>query len=166
MTPGVTRELVVPTADDMRAVGALIGSTCRGGDVLVLSGDLGAGKTTFTQGLATGLGIDERVTSPTFVISRVHANDSGGPGLVHVDAYRVGSALELDDLDLDADLATSVVVVEWGGGLAERLSEERLDIVITRSDDDADEQRVMRLAPHGARWQSALEGGLLDRWAR
>ena len=151
MTPGVTRELVVPTADDMRAVGTVIGSTCLGGDVLVLSG---------------GLGIDERVTSPTFVISRVHANPSGGPALVHVDAYRVGSALELDDLDLDADLATSVVVVEWGGGLAERLSEERLDIVITRSDDDADEQRVMRLAPHGTRWQATVEGGLLGRWAR
>ena len=166
MTSGMTRELVVPTADDMRAIGAVIGATCRGGDVLVLSGDLGAGKTTFTQGLASGLGVDERVTSPTFVISRVHPNPSGGPGLVHVDAYRVGSALELDDLDLDADLATSVVVVEWGGGLAERLSEERLDIVITRSDDDADEQRVMRLDPRGTRWQAALEGGSLARWTR
>lgn len=166
MTAGITRELVVPTADDMRAIGAAIGSTCRGADVLVLTGDLGAGKTTFTQGLAVGLGIDERVTSPTFVISRVHVNPSGAPDLVHVDAYRVGSALELDDLDLDADLATSVVVVEWGGGLAERLSEQRLDIAITRSDDDADEARVVRVTPHGARWQEAVAGGLLVQWAR
>jgi len=165
VTSGSTRDLDVPTADEMQAVGAVIGSTCRGGDVLVLSGDLGAGKTTFTQGLARGLGIDERVTSPTFVISRVHAHPAGGPDLVHVDAYRVGSALELDDLDLDADLATSVVVVEWGGGLAERLSEERLDIVITRSDDDADEQRVMRISAHGPRWREAVDGELLARWA-
>lgn len=166
MTSGTTRELVVPTAEDMRAIGTAIGSTCRGGEVLVLSGDLGAGKTTFTQGLALGLGIDERVTSPTFVISRVHENPIGGPNLVHVDAYRVGSALELEDLDLDADLATSVVVVEWGGGLAERLSDERLDIVITRSDDDADDERTVSVTPHGPRWQEAFAGEALTRWAR
>lgn len=166
MTSGTIRELVVPTADDMQAIGAAIGSMCRGGDVLVLSGDLGAGKTTFTQGLARGLGIEERVTSPTFVISRVHGNAAGGPDLIHVDAYRVGSALELDDLDLEADLATSVVVVEWGGGLAERLSEERVDIVITRSDDDADEERTVRVTTHGARWQEAVVGAALARWAR
>ena len=165
MTPSA-RALVAHTADEMRDLGAAIGSACRGGDVLVLSGDLGAGKTTFTQGLARGLGIDERVTSPTFVISRVHAHPLGGPDLVHVDAYRVGSALELDDLDLDSDLATSVVVVEWGGGLAERLSTDRLDVVISRSEDEGDEVRHLVLTAHGGPWSAALGGPLLDRWAR
>ena len=119
----------------MRELGAAIGRACRGGDVLILTGDLGAGKTTFTQGLARGIGIDEAVTSPTFVIARVHPNPHDGPDLVHVDAYRLGSSLELDDLDLDADLEHSVVVVEWGGGLAEGLADARLDLVLSRSDD-------------------------------
>lgn len=166
MTDGIARTLAVPGAEDMRDVGAAIGAACSGGDVVVLSGDLGAGKTTFTQGLARGLGIDERVTSPTFVISRVHANPTGGPSLVHVDAYRMGSALELDDLDLDADLATSVVVVEWGAGLAERLAEDRLEVVITRSDDESDELRVVQVTPCGGRWQDAIAGSMLAGWAQ
>ena len=152
MTESTSRTLEVPTPDDMRELGAAVATACRGGEVIVLSGDLGAGKTTFTQGLARGLGIEERVTSPTFVIARAHPHPRGGPGLVHVDAYRVGSALELDDLDLDSDLTTSVVVVEWGGGLAERLSDERLDLVITRSDDPSDEHRRVTLTGHGRAW--------------
>ena len=160
-----TRTIDVPTADDMQAVGAVVATGCRGGDVLVLSGDLGAGKTTFTQGLARGLGIEERVTSPTFVIARAHANPGAGPDLVHVDAYRVGSALELDDLDLESDLTTSVVVVEWGGGLAEQLSTERLDVVITRSDDEDDERRRVVLTGHGDHWSAVVAGSLLDGWA-
>ena len=166
MTATSTRVLEVPTADDMRAVGAVVASACRGGTVIVLSGDLGAGKTTFTQGLAQGLGIEERITSPTFVIARAHPHPSGGPGLVHVDAYRVGSALELDDVDLDSDLASSVVVIEWGGGLAERLSAERLDAVITRSDDEADERRRVTLTGHGDAWAGFVEGAALAGWAR
>lgn len=122
----------------------------------MLSGDLGAGKTTFTQGLALGLGIDERVTSPTFVISRVHPNPTGGPALVHVDAYRLGSLGELEDLDLDADLESSVVVVEWGRGLAESLSPEGLDVVITRSDDPDDDVRTVTLTSRGERWSRLL----------
>jgi tRNA threonylcarbamoyladenosine biosynthesis protein TsaE len=165
MTESATRTLGVPTADDMRALGSTIAASCRGGDVVVLSGDLGAGKTTLTQGLARGLGIEERITSPTFVISRAHANPAGGPDLVHVDAYRVGSALELDDLDLDSDLATSVVVVEWGGGLAERLSPERLDVVINRSEDGSDEHRRVSLTGIGHRWAAFVEGPVLVRWA-
>jgi tRNA threonylcarbamoyladenosine biosynthesis protein TsaE len=151
-----TLAIVVPTAEAMRDLGAAVGRACRGGDVLILSGDLGAGKTTFTQGLARGIGIEEAVTSPTFVISRVHSNPHGGPGLVHVDAYRLGSSLELDDLDLDADLEDSVVVVEWGGGLAEGLADARLDLVLSRSDDADDEGRTVAIAPHGARWDGAL----------
>lgn len=144
--------LVVPTGDDMRALGARIGRECRGGDVLVLTGDLGAGKTTFTQGLAHGLGVTEQVTSPTFVISRVHPNEGGGPALIHVDAFRLGSTLELDDLDLDADLQESVVVVEWGGGIAERLSPVRLGVLIQRGDDEGDDERTVELDPVGERW--------------
>jgi tRNA threonylcarbamoyladenosine biosynthesis protein TsaE len=166
VTAPTDRELVVPTAEDMRELGAVVGRAGAGGDVIVLAGDLGAGKTTFTQGLAVGLGVVERVTSPTFVIARAHANPTGGPDLVHVDAYRVGSALELDDLDLDADLATSVVVIEWGTGLAEGLSTERLDVRITRSDDEDDDVRTVWLSAHGARWQEIVRGADVARWTR
>lgn len=148
--------LTADTPDDLRSIAAGVGELCRGGDVVVLSGDLGAGKTTFTQGLARGLGIAERITSPTFVISRVHPHPSGGVSLVHVDAYRIGSPAELDDLDLAADLSTSVVVVEWGRGIAEGLSPEGLDVVITRSDSDDDERRTVELSGRGARWRELV----------
>lgn len=152
----MSRVLSAPTPDSLRLLAQDIGRLCVGGDVLVLSGDLGAGKTTFTQGLARGLGIDERVTSPTFVISRVHPNPTGGPALLHVDAYRLGSLGELEDLDLDADLESSVVVVEWGRGLAESLSPEGLDVVITRSDDPDDDVRTVTLTSRGERWSRLL----------
>ena len=148
--------LVVPTADAMRDLGISLGAACSGGDVLVLSGDLGAGKTTLTQGLAIGMGIREPVTSPTFVIARVHRNEGGGPDLVHVDAYRLGSRLELEDLGLEADLPFSVVVVEWGAGLAEALADEWLDLLLERSDDEDDETRTVTLVSRGARWRSVL----------
>lgn len=157
--------LEVPTADAMRDLGAALGRACVGGDVLILSGDLGAGKTTFTQGLARGIGIDEAVTSPTFVIARVHPNTGGGPDLVHVDAYRIGSRLELDDLGLDADVEHSVVVVEWGGGLAEGLADAWVELVLTRSDDAADETRVVTVSTHGARWDGVLDTQALARGA-
>lgn len=145
-------ELTVPTAEEMRAVGAQLAGQVRAGDVLVLSGDLGAGKTTFTQGLGAGLRVRGDITSPTFVISRVHPSLVGGPALVHVDAYRVGGIAELDDLDLDAGLDDAVTVVEWGHGLAEHLAADRLDIVVTRGDDDTDETRGLRITPVGPRW--------------
>lgn len=148
--------LTAATADDLRGLAERIGRACAGGDVLVLSGDLGAGKTTFTQGLARGLGIEEPVTSPTFVISRVHLPPSDGLALVHVDAYRLGSFAELDDLDLEADLDRAVVAVEWGRGLAESLSPNGLDIAITRSDDEADEERTVAITARGARWSALL----------
>ncbi|TCM41910.1 tRNA (adenosine(37)-N6)-threonylcarbamoyltransferase complex ATPase subunit type 1 TsaE [Kribbella sp. VKM Ac-2568] len=145
-------ELTIPTADDMRAAGEELAGQLRAGDVLVLSGDLGAGKTTFTQGLGAGLKVRGDITSPTFVISRVHPSLAGGPALVHVDAYRLGGIAELDDLDLDASLDDAVTVVEWGHGLAESLAPDRLDIVITRGDDDIDETRDLRITPAGPRW--------------
>ena len=148
--------LTADTPDELRSIAGRLGALCAGGDVIVLSGDLGAGKTTFTQGLALGLGITEPVTSPTFVISRVHPHPAGGPSLVHVDAYRLGSVAELDDLDLQADLAQSVIVVEWGGGLAEHLSPAGLDIVITRSAFADDERRALAVTARGGRWTGLL----------
>jgi len=148
-------ELTVPTADDMRAIGEELAGQLRAGDVLVLSGDLGAGKTTFTQGLGVGLKVRGDITSPTFVISRVHPSLAGGPALVHVDAYRLGGIAELDDLDLDASLDDAVTVVEWGHGLAESLAPDRLDIVVTRGDDDTDETRELRIIPVGPRWAAS-----------
>ena len=148
-------ELTVPTADDMQAIGEELAGQLRAGDVLVLSGDLGAGKTTFTQGLGVGLKVRGAITSPTFVISRVHPSLAGGPALVHVDAYRLGGFAELDDLDLDASLEDAVTVVEWGHGLAEALAPDRLDIVVTRGDDDTDETRELRITPVGPRWAAS-----------
>jgi len=148
-------ELTVPTADDMQAIGEELAGQLRAGDVLVLSGDLGAGKTTFTQGLGVGLKVRGSITSPTFVISRVHPSLAGGPALVHVDAYRLGGFAELDDLDLDASLEDAVTVVEWGHGLAEALAPDRLDIVVTRGDDDTDEKRELRITPVGPRWAAS-----------
>lgn len=143
----VERELSWPTVELTQDAGRRLGTLLRGGDVVVLTGDLGAGKTTFTQALGEGLGVRGPVTSPTFVIARVHPSLVDGPALVHVDAYRLGSALELDDLDLDADLDTSVTVVEWGAGLAEQLSDERLEITLT-----GEPARTARVVGVGARW--------------
>jgi tRNA threonylcarbamoyladenosine biosynthesis protein TsaE len=135
----------------MRERGAHIARCCRPGDLVILSGDLGAGKTTFVQGMGSGLGVVEQITSPTFVIARVYPTPTGSD-LVHVDAYRLGSSLELDDLDLDSDLDSAITVVEWGEGKVEQLSEDRIVITITRSDSDDDETRVMSVAGFGARW--------------
>ncbi|MDA0565508.1 tRNA (adenosine(37)-N6)-threonylcarbamoyltransferase complex ATPase subunit type 1 TsaE [Streptomonospora sp. S1-112] len=133
----------------MRALGRHLAGLLRPGDLLILSGPLGAGKTTLTQGIGEGLGVRGRVTSPTFVISRVHPAPAGGPSLVHVDAYRLGDSAEVDDLDLDSSLADSVTVVEWGEGVAEELAEDRLEITIARHPDDT---RGVTLTGVGARW--------------
>ena len=151
--------LTVPAAQQMRELGRRLATVLKAGDLVILSGGLGAGKTTLTQGIGDGLGVRGPITSPTFVIARVHpplaasaarghgtaglgtvglggaglGGDTAGGGapLVHADAYRLGSVLELDDLDLDTDTASSVTVVEWGEGLAEGLSADRLEITIT-----------------------------------
>lgn len=156
MTEASPRSLAVASADAMRDLGSWVGQRCRGGDVVVLTGELGAGKTTFAQGVARGIGISEPVTSPTFVIARVHLNDETGLDLVHVDAYRVGSVVELDDLDLEADLDRSVVVVEWGAGLAEDLSQSRLEVALERSASAEDEERTATLTAHGDHWVAIL----------
>ena len=147
-------ELVLETSDDTVALGREVASLTRPGDVLLLVGELGAGKTTFTQGLGEGLHVRAGITSPTFVISRVHPSLDGGPPLVHVDAFRLGDEAELDDLDLDVYVEQSVTAVEWGEGIAEALSPHRLRIHLarTRGDDPTDESRVVTVTPVGARW--------------
>lgn len=125
--------VTVETPDGMRELGRRLAGLLRPGDLVLLTGELGAGKTTLTRGLGEGLGVRGAVTSPTFVIARVHPSVSGGPPLVHVDAYRLGGGLEeMEDLDLDVSLPESVVAVEWGEGKVEDLSEDRLHVVIER----------------------------------
>lgn len=144
----LTQDLATP--EETRDFGEHLAERLRPGDLVILTGDLGAGKTTLTQGIGTGLGVRGAITSPTFVIARVHPSLSGGPELVHVDAYRLGGAAELDDLDLDTDLDEAVTVVEWGEGLAESLSVDRLELSLRRTDDD---QRTITLTPVGPRWR-------------
>lgn len=158
----LAREL--PTAQDTQAFAARLATLVKAGDVLVLTGGLGAGKTTFTQGLGAALGIRGPVTSPTFVIARTHPSLVQGPSLVHVDAYRLGAAAEIDDIDLDATVDEAVTVVEWGEGVAEQLSDSWLEIRLenrlarpgdplgTAVNGSGDETRVITVKPHGPRW--------------
>lgn len=147
------RELRWATVEATRAFGLRLGSLLRAGDLLVLSGDLGTGKTTLTQAIGVGLGVRGPITSPTFVIARVHPSLVGGPPLVHVDAYRLGSTLELDDLDLDADVDASVTVVEWGAGIAEQLREARLELTLRGG---AADERTVRVVGVGSRWDEVV----------
>jgi tRNA threonylcarbamoyladenosine biosynthesis protein TsaE len=147
-------DTVAATADDARELGRRLAGLLRRGDLVILTGELGAGKTTLVQGLGEGLEVRGPVTSPTFVISRVHPSLVGGPALVHVDAYRLGGIAELDDLDLDASLEDAVTVVEWGEGVAEGLADTRLEVRLTRAtaDDGDDETRRVQVIPVGERW--------------
>lgn len=143
--------VTLPTVDDTRALGRRLAGVLRRGDLVVLTGPLGAGKTALVQGIGAGLGVSGTVVSPTFVIARVHR---GPLPLVHVDAYRLGSLDEVDDLDLDVDVADAVTVVEWGAGLVEQLTDARLEIAIDRRPDS--EERVARLVAHGGDWAARL----------
>lgn len=126
--------MTVTSPEQMRDLGRRLAKLLRPGDLVLLTGELGAGKTTLTRGLGEGLGVRGAVTSPTFVIARVHPSLSDGPPLVHVDAYRLGGGLdEMEDLDLDVSLPDSVIAVEWGEGKVEELSEDRLHVVIERT---------------------------------
>jgi tRNA threonylcarbamoyladenosine biosynthesis protein TsaE len=142
--------LDVPDADAMRECGAHVAAQCRAGDLVVLTGPLGAGKTTFAQGFAEGLGVSGAVTSPTYVIAREHASTHGGPALLHVDAYRLGGVEEVDDLDLERSLGEAVTVVEWGEGLVEHLDAAVIHVRISRDDGtDSEVRRVTVQWPQG-----------------
>ena len=155
--PCFSPEMRIATDAEMRELGQRLAMILRAGDLVILAGPLGAGKTTLVQGIGEGLGVRGPVTSPTFVIARAHPPLSGsGPALVHADAYRLGSISEVDDLDLDTDAAAAVTVVEWGAGLAEGLAEDRLEITI--SPDLAGDVRTVQLNGHGARWNGLLAG--------
>jgi tRNA threonylcarbamoyl adenosine modification protein YjeE len=162
---------IIKTPDDMHALGLELARDLRAGDVLVLTGPLGAGKTTLTRGIGEGLRVRGPVTSPTFVLARTHPSLVGGPPLVHVDAYRLSNAMELDDLDID--FAHSITIVEWGRGIVEKLIDEWLDVEIERpqgadvvgttdeitgekdaEDDLTVEPRTVTISGHGARWSS------------
>ncbi|TAM87255.1 MAG: tRNA (adenosine(37)-N6)-threonylcarbamoyltransferase complex ATPase subunit type 1 TsaE [Jatrophihabitans sp.] len=140
-------DFVLPQASDTFELGRRLAAVLRAGDLLVLTGPLGAGKTALVQGIGAGLGVGGTVVSPTFVIARVHR---GPLPLVHVDAYRLRSMAEVDDLDLDVDAADAVTAVEWGAGLVEQLSDAHLEIAIDRA--EVGEERYVRLFPHGGDW--------------
>lgn len=171
----LARELHTP--QETHGFGIALAGLLRAGDLLVMTGALGAGKTTLTQGIGEGLGVRGPITSPTFVISRTHPSLVGGPPLVHVDAYRLGDSSEIDDIDLDASADESVTVVEWGAGMAEQLGDSWLSIKLERrqgneldplgtlvdeggedegGEDESDESdgdtRVVMVKPHGRRW--------------
>ncbi|WP_089155208.1 tRNA (adenosine(37)-N6)-threonylcarbamoyltransferase complex ATPase subunit type 1 TsaE [Micromonospora sp. NBS 11-29] len=148
------------TVDDTHGFGRRLAGVLRAGDLLLLSGPLGAGKTALTQGVGAGLGVRGDITSPTFVIARVHPPDPARGGrvtLVHADAYRLGESAdpraEIDDLDLDASVDEAVTVVEWGEGMVEQLVEAHLRVRIDRRDDDT---RVVTLEPAGGDWAARL----------
>jgi tRNA threonylcarbamoyladenosine biosynthesis protein TsaE len=147
-------ELTIPTPEAMERLGATIARQLGKGDLVLLGGELGAGKTTLTRGLGVELGVRGAVTSPTFVLARTHPRTAGVP-LVHVDAYRLRSALELDDLDIDFE--RSIVVVEWGAGLLDGITENWLEVGIERpkggSLETEAEPRTVTLTGHGERWQ-------------
>jgi tRNA threonylcarbamoyladenosine biosynthesis protein TsaE len=185
--PNWEKTLTATTAEQTHHLGVRLAGVLEAGDLLVLSGELGAGKTTFTQGLGEGLGVRSGVISPTFVLVRIHPNlpdgpRPGGPDLVHVDAYRLGSAAEIDDIDLENTLDSSVTVVEWGHDRVEHLSESRLEIDLQRAiglssirlsdasegsggttetfdfeNEDTDEPRTIVLRGYGPRWPGVPE---------
>ncbi|SKB46391.1 tRNA threonylcarbamoyladenosine biosynthesis protein TsaE [Arthrobacter sp. 49Tsu3.1M3] len=177
--PAWERSLEVHTAAQTHALAAALGAVLETGDLLVLTGELGAGKTTFTQGLGEGLGVRAGIISPTFVLVRIHPNlpggpRPGGPDLVHVDAYRLESAAEIDDIDLENTMDSAVTVVEWGRGRVEHLSDSRLEVELHRTrggaaasadtgagpvldfdTDDDDEPRTVVIRGFGPRWAEA-----------
>ena len=152
--------LAIEDADAMQRLGERLAGLLRSGDVIIATGELGAGKTTLTQGIGRGLQSEGPIISPTFVISRIHPSASGRPDLVHVDAYRIGGEDELDDLDLDSRVGESITIVEWGEGLAERLSTDHLEIGIHRP--PGTDTRTVVLRGIGPRWSAVELGELVD----
>ena len=166
-----TFQVATSDADQTRALGEDLGRILDAGDLVMLSGGLGAGKTTLTQGIGIGMGVRGRVASPTFIVARVHPSLSGGPDLIHADAYRIKDLSDLETLDLDSSLDEAVTVVEWGEGKTEAMSDERLSIEVRRAsggqaDTDGDiidlehmddGTRLIVLRAHGHRWDGVLD---------
>ena len=173
MSDTITATFQVSTsdADQTRSLGEDLGRILAAGDLVMLSGGLGAGKTTLTQGIGVGMGVRGRVASPTFIVARVHPSLSGGPDLIHADAYRIKDLSDLETLDLDSSLDEAVTVVEWGEGKTEAMSDERLSIEVRRAsggqaDTDGDiidlehmddGTRLIVLRAHGHRWNGVLD---------
>lgn len=159
--------ITVNSSEQTRAAGELLAKHLRRGDLVMLSGGLGAGKTTFTQGIGSGLQVKGRVSSPTFIVARVHPSLAGGPDLIHADAYRIKDLTDLETLDLDSTLDQAITVIEWGEGKTEQLSADRLEIEIHReqggiatSTDGVvdlaemdDGKRTITIRPLGKRWE-------------
>jgi tRNA threonylcarbamoyladenosine biosynthesis protein TsaE len=146
----------IRTTDDMRQLGERLAARLRAGDLVLLRGELGAGKTTLVQGIGEGLDVRGPITSPTFVLARVHPALSGGSPLVHVDAYRLTDWDDLETLDLEATLDEAVTVVEWGEGLVEGLADDRLEVRIERESTapvDGDDTRIVTITAAGERWR-------------
>jgi tRNA threonylcarbamoyladenosine biosynthesis protein TsaE len=165
LTKALPLVIKVPTSVDMVRLGERLARLLQPGDVIIAGGDLGAGKTTLTQGIGRGLGSEGPIISPTFVLSRIHPSAIGRPTLMHVDAYRLSTSYELDDLDLDALVADSITVVEWGSGIAEGLSEDRLEIDVWTSPADLsavgdESERLVTVRGVGARWRGVDLGVL------
>ena len=184
--PEWTEAFDVGSAEQLQSLAERLARYLVPGDLLVLTGELGEGKTTFTQGLGRGLGVRERIISPTFVLVRHHPSLADGPGLIHVDAYRLESAAAVDDLDLEATLDANVTVIEWGAGRVEHLSGSHLRVTIERplgtrtaagapalpvagsapvtefDDDGVDEVRTVTLTASGPRWHGRHPALSLD----
>jgi tRNA threonylcarbamoyladenosine biosynthesis protein TsaE len=141
----------LPTVTDTQAFGRRLAGVLRAGDLVVLGGPLGAGKTALVQGIGAGLDVSGRIASPTFVIARVHP---GAVPLVHVDAYRLGSIDEVDDLDLDVSMDEAITVIEWGEGKAEQLADSYLLVVLERAGDS--DERTATLVAHGGDWATRV----------
>ena len=152
-----TRALTLPTLEHTLAFGRALGAVLQPADLVILSGSLGAGKTALTKGIGAGMGVSGTITSPTFVLARVHPAVNGGVPLVHVDAYRLAGSVELDDLDLDTDLTAAAVVIELGEGVAEQLSEQRLVVELERLPDDTREATMIAVGGTWATRIAALE---------
>ncbi len=182
MSDTITATFQVSTsdADQTRALGEDLGRILAAGDLVMLSGGLGAGKTTLTQGIGIGMGVRGRVASPTFIVARVHPSLSGGPDLIHADAYRIKDLSDLETLDLDSSLDEAVTVVEWGEGKTEAMSNERLSIEVRRAsggqaDTDGDiidlehmddGTRLIVLRAHGHRWDGVLDAVVVAHGGR
>lgn len=170
----------ITSVDQTQALGEALGRLLEAGDLLMLRGELGAGKTTFAQGIGRGMQVRGQVSSPTFIVARVHPSMVGGPDLIHADAYRITDLEDLETLDLDSTIDECVTIVEWGEGKTEAMSDARLEVDVTRAtggtvktDGDVidlehmdDGRRVITFHPHGQRWESVIEAAVAEAGLR